>query len=382
MTINIVKCSAGMLIAAALIMSCSPVKSPTEINDFEDSLLRIPVGTNFEEWKYASPPVHTPELGQLPPEHMVEYKAKAFWYSALPVHEITLVNDIWPDRTVRRGHERVHILQIQFQPERRAEYNYTWNLQEKIYSEPHTSWGGMMRILDVPDAYSLNEDLVYIEFWARIEGDIHSGNMFLNLGEISERIIYEERLHANRINGIHQEDGSRGQPPTGVLNQGEDVGLDGLTTEEEREVFSDWLEHYRGTPFYDELYDDPSGDRAGLPAAGDYSRLNGVEGNAAIINSGIIPDTEDLNRNGLIDLTNNYYEYTVSLDTTDALQKNPHIVDGGHNNWYLFRIPIDSYDRTVGYPSFENAEFMRIWFTGFKESVHVRMAEFSFTEAP
>lgn len=354
-------------------------KGVAYIDDFEGSRRSVPIGITFGSWKYASPPVRTAHLGEIAPEIMAEYKAKAFWYNALYNDEVTLVSDIWPERQVQRGDERVRVLQVQYHPRQRAEYNYSRDLMETVNNSPHNSWGGMMRALTGSTNNLINENLNFIEFWARIDGNVTGGKMYINLGQVSERVIYEDRLRSFRVNGIHQEDGSRGRQPTGVLNEGEDVGIDGIPTNEEQELFADWIELYRDTPFYNELLEDPSGDNFRSPRPGDYSGVIGTEGNSALEEFARIPDSEDLNRNGIVDLTNSYYEYEISLDTTNAFRDNPYIVGGGHNGWYQFRIPIRSYESVIGNPSFDNVEFFRVFFTGFENNIHIRFAEFSFT---
>jgi cell surface protein SprA len=353
-------------------------KGVAYIDDFEGSRRSIPIGVNYGTWRYASPPVTTSELGTLPADRMIDYKARTYWYNTLPSDEITLVTDLWPEREVQRGEERIQVLHVRYNPAERGEYNYSFDLNNTIYNTPYNSWGGMMRALTGSTKNLVDENLNFIEFWARVEGDARDGKMYINMGQISERIIYEERLRDRRVNGIHQEDGSRGRQPTGVLNEGEDVGIDGITTEEERTVFADWLDFYSGEPFHSTLVDDPSGDLYRPPRSGDYSGVVGVEGNAST-EVGYLPDTEDLNRNGVVDLNNDYYEYEISLDTTNAFQDNPYIVGGGNNGWYQFRIPIRSFDREQGNPSFDNVEFFRIYFTGFDEEIYLRLAEFSFT---
>jgi len=353
-------------------------KGVAYIDDFEGSRRSVPIGVNYGTWKYASPPVRTRELGEVPADSLVQHKARTFWYNTFPSDEVTLVTDIWPERQVQRGEDRVTVMHVEYRPRERGEYNYSWDLMETIYNNPYNSWGGLMRALTGSTKNLVDENLNFIEFWARIEGDTRDGKMYINMGQISERIIYEDRLRGNRVNGIHQEDGSRGRNPTGTLHDEEDVGLDGIPTEEEREVFADWLEHYQGTPFYDTLNDDPSGDNYRPPQQGDYSRVTGVEGNAQT-EAGFLPDTEDLNRNGIVDLTNSYFQYEISLDTTNAFQDNPYIVGGGHNGWYQFRIPIRQYDDEIGNPSLNNVEFFRVWFSGFEDNIHMRIADFAFT---
>lgn len=354
-------------------------KGVAYIDDFEGSRRSVPIGVNYGNWNYASPPVDTRELGEVPADSMVQHKANTIWYNSLTSDEVTLITDIWPERQVQRGEERVQVLNVEYKPRERGEYNYSWDLMETIYNNPRNSWGGMMRALTGSTKNLVDENLNFIEFWARIDGDARDGKMYIDMGQVSERIIYEDRLRANRVNGIHQEDGSTGRNPTGVLNEGEDVGLDGIPTEEEREVFADWIQHYQGTPFYDAISEDPSGDNYQPPRHGDYSGVTGVEGNAQT-EAGYLPDTEDLNRNGIVDLTNSYFQYAVSLDTTNALNDNPYIVGGGHNGWYQFRIPIRQYeDPPIGNPSLNNIEFFRVWFSGFDDDIHIRIADFSFT---
>lgn len=357
-------------------------KGVAYIDDFEGSRRSVPIGVNYGSWRYASPPVRTPYLdlheedtGRERADSMVQYKARTFWYNTLSNDEVILVSDIWPEREVQRGEERVQVLNVEYKPRERGEYNYSWDLMEFIYNNPRNSWGGMMRAMTGSTKDLVNENLNFIEFWARVEGDTRVGKMYINMGQISERVIYEDRLRGNRVDGIHTEDRSR----TGVINEGEDTGLDGLHTEEEREVFADWLQHYQGTPFYDTLNEDPSGDNYSPPRVGDYSRVIGVEGNFGQTDAGQLPDTEDINRNGIVDQTNSYYQYEISLDTTNAFQDNPYIVGGGHNGWYQFRIPVRDYQETVGSPSFDNIEFFRVWFTGFEDDIHMRITEFAFT---
>ena len=46
----------------------------------------------------------------------------------------------------------------------------------------------------------------------------------------------------------------------------------------------------------------------------DYKRINGTEGNA--LDAGRYPDTEDLDRTGFLDRTNDYFTKTFTLDDT------------------------------------------------------------------
>ena len=110
--------------------------------------------------------------------------------------------------------------------------------------------------------------------------------------------------------------------------------------------------------------------------------INGTQGNAVNSDLGRIPDTEDLNRNGLVDLTNSYFRYAIPLDTNSLT--NPYIKGGGgfkdngdKINWYLYRIPIVDTAKNVGTPSFEDVEYIRLFVQGVTDTVHVSFVEFN-----
>ncbi|MCL4280075.1 MAG: cell surface protein SprA, partial [Ignavibacteriaceae bacterium] len=102
-----------------------------------------------------------------------------------------------------------------------------------------------------------------------------------------------------------------------------------------------------------------------------------TEGNAVLTDVGLLPDTEDLNRNGSVDLANNYYRYTVPLTIDTA--SNPFIAGGGwtSSNWFLYRIPLKDTSSVQGSPSFSNVETIRMFVQGVDSLVWVRITEFN-----
>ncbi|MEO0141891.1 MAG: hypothetical protein ABIL15_00865 [candidate division WOR-3 bacterium] len=88
----------------------------------------------------------------------------------------------------------------------------------------------------------------------------------------------------------------------------------------------------------------------------DYNKINGTEGNRWY-------DTEDLDRNGVLNTNNVYYSYSVHLDSSRFL------IDAELKpGWKMFRIPIkDSlvWDTVFGSPSWSNIRYVRIWFDNF-----------------
>ncbi len=353
-------------------------KGVAYIDDFEGARRSIPLGISYTIWKFASPPRQIPILSVqdsimvVPPDSLVQYKARTAWFTPTPSN--VLIEEIWPERQAARGEDRVPVMEIRYNPRERGEYNYSMDLENTVFNSPETSWGGMMRGLTGTVNNLIDENVNFIEFWMQVrEGDVGNGKMYLNLGQINERIIYDPRLRTRRVNDVHTEDGVRGALPTGFTRPEEDVGLDGANTDEERELFADFIDKYP------QFAGDPSGDNYRRPASGSFWGVNGVEGNLDT-DHGNFPDTEDLNRNGITDLQNHYFEYEINLDTTNALNDNPFIVGGGNNGWYQFRIPLVYPDsRKIGSPTLDNVEHIRLFLTGFSDSIQIRLAEFSFT---
>ena len=99
--------------------------------------------------------------------------------------------------------------------------------------------------------------------------------------------------------------------------------------------------------------------------------INGTEGNR-------IWDSEDIDRNGRFNLSDNiYYSYSVYLDSSEFL------VEGGlKNGWKIFRISMkDSLarDTVFGIPNWHNIKFVRIWFDNFTKSETIYVHKLNLT---
>lgn len=318
-------------------------QSVAYIDDFEGSKQIMTIGVHYTSWKYASPPKGYPhsDIDTV----IMRRKAKTYWYNRLPsdVH----VKQIWPQKDVARGNEQVTVLDVIYSPFQRGEFNYYPDL-----AFPDLNWGGMMKLLSSTASNFLDQNIEFIEFWL-FPGEIPSNaKLLIDLGKISEDVIPNKKLDTEDKNFNE------------LIDQGEDVGLDGIPDEVERQLYPD-------------LGPDPSGDNfffnLGLQ---DYSGINGTEGNASLTEAGRFPDTEDLNRNGVLDIVNSYFQYEIPLDTNTAT--NPYIVGGGvGTKWYQFRIPLNEFKKKIGDPSFTNIDMIRLWFTGISDSLHIRIAEFN-----
>lgn len=348
------------------------------IDDFEGARRTIPIPIGYGAWRDLSAPAYVPGLDPffapgfpinptdpilLQDTAKIQYKSKMIWYNVFPSDVIT--EDIWPNRSVRRGEEQVTVLNLHFSPRVRGAYNFGTNLEQTL-GDPRKTFGGLQTLIGFAASSLIDENINFIEFWVRVDSTSPDAKLNIDLGIINEDVIPNKKLDT--------EDGLSGGIRTGVLKPGEDVGIDGLTDDQERVVHADFIAQYP------QFAGDPAGDnwssaRLGFISAGEYVGINGTEGNSKS-EVGRFPDTEDLNRNNVLDRTNSYFNYEVSLDTNSADFKK-HIVGGGNNAWYQIRIPLNEYTRRIGDPSFATVEAIRLWMTGAAENVFVRMTEFN-----
>ncbi|MCX6144924.1 MAG: cell surface protein SprA, partial [Ignavibacteriales bacterium] len=336
------------------------------IDDFEGARRTMPLGVGYGGWGNASVPDFIAGLDEpfkLSPAEKMEYKAKMVWFNFPPGDVV--VTDIWPKKEVARGSEAVTVLNLWYQPGKRAAFNYSMDLEGKLWSHPQNAWAGIQRLIGSTATSLVDENINFIELWVNLLRVQPTLKLNIDLGLISEDVVPDNKLDT--------EDGIDGATRTGILRQGEDVGLDGLSNDQEKQAYPDFIRKYT------QYTTDPSGDDWVRPPASsgyyaDYEGINGTEGNSAS-DVGRFPDTEDLNRNNVLDRANSYFEYEVSLDPTSSDFR--HYLAGGNNGWYQIRIPLNEYKRTVGDPTFGSVEALRVWLTGAQDTTILRIAEFN-----
>jgi len=334
------------------------------LDDFEGSRIFIPLQTAYSVWRLGSVPPELPATIADDDSVMQSYRAKLDWYN-IPITSVSdrtvRVEDIWPDKSVAREEQRVTVLDLDYYPQRRGQYNYTPNLD----LQPR-NWAGMMRLLPVNATNLVDGNYNYIEMWMKVENGT-GGKLIIDLGKISEDVIPNGKLNS-------EDDVLPESIRNGILNPGEDVGLDMLTDAEE-------------IALYPGLAPDPSGDNFAYNPD-DWTQFNGTQGNIDDP-AGQFPDTEDLNNNSILDLANDFYRYVIELDTArfdpagNVSNPHPYVVGGGTNGWYQFRIPLAQPDDSVGTPALDNVEYMRVMFNDIQTAddqtpFNVRIAEFNF----
>ncbi|HLG32080.1 MAG TPA: cell surface protein SprA, partial [Ignavibacteriaceae bacterium] len=304
-------------------------KSIAYIDDFEGAKRLIPVGIGYTGWKDLSVPEGLNVIGGLDRQERMYRKAKSFWFNITPSDVI--VDSIFGGRRqVARADKQITVLDYVFLPDTPGTYNWQPDLQQR-----ENNWGGVMRVLSSTANNLIEQNIEFFEFWMHISEAPPNATLTIDLGRISEDVIPDNTTNSEDLNF------------NDAIDEGEDTGLDGFLDPQERTE-------------YQSTKGDPSGDNFRYVSGEtntifDYFNINGSQGNAVLTDVGLLPDTEDLNRNGNVDLTNSYFRYQIPLDTT---AQNPFREGGGFTSsgWYLFRVPLKDTAATFGNPSLSNVE--------------------------
>ncbi|MCX6168275.1 MAG: cell surface protein SprA [Ignavibacteriales bacterium] len=321
-------------------------RSIAYVDDFEGAKRIIPLGMGYGQWHDLSVPLKLPLIGDLEKSVQMNYKAKTYWYNRTP-SDVT-IKDIYGNRkTAAPDASLITALDLVFDPSIKGTYNWDSHITE----DKNKNWGGFMRTLSSTANNLVEENIEFIEFWLKTNEAPNNLKINIDLGQVSEDVIPNNKLDTEDKNS------------NDLVDQGEDIGIDGLKDVDE--------------PGYDAATNpDPSGDDYSfqLTQNPDYSHVNGNEGNAVAIDQGRLPDSEDLNRNFTLDRTDSYYRYEIPIDTSRIANK---FVQGGNaaSGWYLYRIPLKDFVATFGSPSFSVVEFIRVWVSGSTSPVHLRFAE-------
>ncbi|MFT3936381.1 MAG: cell surface protein SprA [Chitinophagaceae bacterium] len=343
--------------------------------------------------------------------------------------------EIYPTKSVDYGQAQLVTFDLAYYPTERGPYNFdsrpgSISANGKLQN-PKTRWGGIMRSIDQTDFETANVE--YIEFWMQdpflLNPSSTGGQFYINLGNISEDVLRDGRRQFE--NGLPGADGKAAVDNTSVWGSVpanplqvtaafsndpadrpfQDVGFDGLGDVAEQSKFNTYLTGLgnivgAGSPAYQQAFADPATDnfknyrdasydnaQAGILAR--YKQINNPQGNSPIADANatittaatLYPDQEDLNKDNTLNELEEYFQYKINLAPgqftvgqnfiTDKRSFTPNIPNGKPENWYLFRVPIDQYQSKVGnIPDFKSIRFIRMFLTGFEDSVVCRFAQF------
>ncbi|MEP7278467.1 MAG: cell surface protein SprA, partial [Bacteroidota bacterium] len=342
--------------------------------------------------------------------------------------------EIYPTKSVDYGQAQLVTFDLAFYPTERGPYNFdarpgSVSPNGKL-ENPKNRWGGIMRAIDQTDFETSNVE--YIEFWMQdpflMKPSSSGGQFYINLGNISEDVLRDGRRQFE--NGLPGADGKAvvdnssiwGNVPANPIQVTnafsndpadrpfQDVGFDGLGDDAEKAKFNAYLTQLGsqvgiGSPVYQQALLDPSSDnfKNYRDASYDngqaniltrYKQINNPQGNSPIADANstitaaatLYPDQEDLNRDNTLNELEEYFQYKINLAPgqftvgqnfiTDKRTFTPNIPNSKPESWYLFRVPVDQYASKVGnIPDFKSIRFIRMFLTGFDDSLVCRFAE-------
>ncbi len=351
-------------------------ESVVYIDNFEAAQRRITLGLNPSLWSHSSAPVD--ETIAPTAEERNLYRGSTFWYQKF----IPWIRqrDVYPDKQVLIGQNNLSPLQFYLEPYIRGIYNNNPEFLDTLNpmydeSQPHyilrngadgrlnkdRVWGGMMRLLSSFNTNFDNENIQFIEIMMNVYNHEQNTKLYLDLGQISEDVIPNGKL--NTEDGIT----AKSPLPNGLIDIGEDVGIDGLSNEEEK---TNTDPNKLIFPYPLSLEDDPARDdyffdfkqNVSDQVEKDFVKYNNFENNSKMSEMGAFPDTEILNDNNgqQIALDNSYFRYEIDISNLNE-STNPQIVGGNPSKgWYLFRIPIRKPTSKVGNPQFTNIQYVRL----------------------
>jgi len=342
---------------------------------------------------------------------------------------------LFPNQTVQTGQAQLITFDMAYYPSEKGPYNFdarpgSVDGNGKLLN-PQKRWGGIMRAIDQTDFETNNIEV--LQFWVLDPGaktstnvsNTTGGQMYIDLGSVSEDILrdgkkqFENGLNTPNIQSAIDSSSVWGRVPanpiqvtTAFSNDAsdrpfQDVGLDGMSDGSERSKYQRYLNTLAatfgtGSAAYQNAANDPSSDdfinyrdsrydasQTGI--LGRYKNVNNPEGNSPIATSGsttitaytLYPDQEDLNKDNTMNTLEEYFEYKVDLVRgttfgsgfiTDSISFAPS--GGVSQTWYQMRIPISEYYQKVGnIPDFKSIQFIRMYLTGFTDSVVLRFAK-------
>ena len=330
------------------------------IDDFEGSKRSNSPSILFKNWELSSAPIDiTTGLN-----YRQKNRAKLYWYN--PFGDV-LTKSIWPQQSTssQEGNNTVKILIL--------------NSKSQPYQqgvEKDSVWAGI-----ISPFYSGSYDQTqskFFEIW--IKGN--NGKLSVDLGKISEDwnnngiLNTEDKAEAGFVQG------------NGILDNGEDLGLDGARDEYE----DGWGGSLDSTGFTYQQHlangesilinpdvedvEDPNSDNWFYDDNKDvynYERTNGTQGNKNAV-GGRYPDTEDLDGSGFLDKTNNYFTKTFPLDQSKYFVTETEESDGTSTGWQLFRIPLTHFEK-VNNVDWSEIRYIRLVWSGIDETAQLRIAK-------
>ena len=351
-------------------------------------------------------------------------------------------NEIYPESQIPAGTpSNQPVLNIAFYPNEKGAYNY--DVDSTLFSDgidaigklktPESRWAGIMRRIDrsMFSDYSLN----YLGFWLMdpfvYNSNVSGGNVYINIGNVSEDYMKDGKMSfehglpttslvSNVDTTIWGRTSTLNKPTLAFDNiylarQYQDIGLDGLNDSDERLFFEKYINSIKNKFGISSLalqnsYNDPSSDNyhyyrgtdydnQKLSILSRYKKYRNSDGNSPVsdmspetypTSGSAWPDSEDINRNNILDTEENYFQYKVVLKPgslvigqnfiTDKKTVNPSNGDGTPVTWYKFLIPLNSAQKEIigDITNIDESGSVRLILKDFSDSIVLRFFELAF----
>ena len=450
------------------------------IDDFESTKTSIDIHyPNY--WKLAATPMDGQHI-EATYNNDIEYnknRALLAWYTVDPIfgypqsntpkhikddldmmsdHRTRIVyeQEVYPNKEVLPNADtKLSVMNLSFYPDERGPYNISASEigPDGKLTNPKTRWGGIMRKLDNTDFEKAN--IEYIEFWlmdpflTNPDAAYEGGDLYIDLGDLSEDILRDgkksfehglplnndETMIENTLWGISPKTTSTvvAFANESGAREKQDLGLNGISSAQERGDDPDFAFSYKGQNPYQEYVkqlrakvnqavlsiweedpfsplNDPAGDDYHYYRGDDYDTektpvllrykyYNGTEGNSPEMDenasygtaSTLQPDIEDINQDNTLSDNERFYRYHISLRKEDMQRVGQqHIAsimetkvtlrnkEVATVKWYQFKIPLrgDSamMQKIGNIRNFKSIRFARIYMTNFSQETHLRFA--------
>jgi hypothetical protein len=327
------------------------------VEDFEGSRDDLSIDLSRLRWFYSSLPAAVP--------NSPIFKGALRWYNPREDRRVQ-AKDLQPDLTSVEADDSVESVEFDYDPR----------------DGGGESWAGLTETISSAGADLSQKQ--YLEFWVNDEFTDASGNstfyrdvgvnpdsarIYVDIGTVSEDAMWDINTLPNNVLDTEDRINVDGEVDDSDAGN-EDTGLDIVLSANEI-----------GPTQTGAVADgDPNGDDYDLdPDLKDvnpekFARINGTEDNDRI-------DTEDLNRNGVLETENNYYEYGVNLADPNSKYLVDEVTEVGEpTGWRRYRIPVrDGAIRTEGSPSLDSVQHIRVWLTGFSTRSRIQIARMAIT---
>ena len=313
-----------VILSGEVAVSLPSGESKAWLDDMEGSESTFPIGQSRSAWFYSSKPK--------PGSPLLFPVGESRWYNATNRWSL---NDIIPGETGNDALKKISgVLQFVFTPDD---------------SNPTNSWGGFQRCIE---RYGTDfSDKTHLSLYVRATGCALNANLYIDLGErIDEDTYWLERVGDDLIRQANDVLDTEDVNSDGIRSTTEDTGFDILPSNDE--------------PGYSSSNLDPNQDNyrynSSDPLSTRFDAINNYENNGRL-------DTEDLNRNGVLDTSNTFFRIQIPLNDPD------YIISTSSSGWMLVQIPLDdSLLVTVpgfseGDPTWEKITYARLWVDGFTE---------------